>query len=303
MNHENQTESAYQVLLYYKYVPLENPDQFAKEHLKLCKELELKGRVLVSHEGINGTLSGTKEKTKAYISFMNEHPLFSDMPFKIDPHDGHAFRRLSVRPRKELVAWHLNESDDISPNELTGKHVSAKEFYQLLQQEDIVIIDGRNDFEYDLGHFQGAIRPEVRTTREFPKWIKENLNQYKDHKILTYCTGGVRCEKLSGLLLKEGFTNVVQLDGGIVTYGKDPEVQGQLFDGKCYVFDDRISVPINRVDEKIITHCHHCGKLAYQYVNCRNVTCDQRHIVCPECEQTHQHFCSTTCQEEQLARN
>lgn len=303
MNQEGINECAYQVLLYYKYVPLEDPVQFAKEHLQLCKELDLKGRVLVSHEGINGTLSGSKEQTKKYMNHMNNHPLFADMPFKIDEHTGHAFRRLSVRPRKELVAWHLDESEDVNPNQLTGQRISPKEFYNLLQEEDVIIIDGRNDFEYDLGHFQRAIRPAVRTTREFPAWIKENLSKYKNHKILTYCTGGIRCEKLSGLLLKEGFKDVMQLDGGIVTYGKDPEVQGKLFEGKCYVFDDRIGVSVNRVDEKIITHCLHCGKIADQYINCRNVTCDQRHIVCPDCEKTHEHFCSVSCKEEQLARS
>lgn len=297
------SEQPYQVLLYYKYVPIENPEKFAKEHLYFCKRIHLKGRILVSHEGINGTVSGTKENTERYMEYMKSHPLFSDMPFKIDVHHGHAFKKMHVRPRKELVAWNLDSEIDVDPNQLTGKHVLPKEFHQLLQQEDIVIIDGRNDYEYDLGHFRGAIRPDLKTTREFPKWVRENLSEHKDKKILTYCTGGIRCEKLSGFLLQEGFQDVVQLDGGIVTYGKDPEVQGELFEGSCYVFDDRISVPINQVNPTIITTCHHCGTPADQYINCHHVTCDQRHIVCPECLDTHQGYCSSACKEAQSTQS
>src|SRR5690606_24974437 len=111
-----------------------------------------------------------------------------------------------------------------------------KEFYEHLQRDDVVVIDARNDYEYDIGHFRGAIKPEVRTFREYPEWARKNLSQYKDKKVIMYCTGGIRCEKLSGFFLREGFKDVSQLDGGIVTYGKDPEVKGRLFDGKCYVF-------------------------------------------------------------------
>ncbi|KAA2302120.1 hypothetical protein FY526_21480, partial [Clostridioides difficile] len=117
-----------------------------------------------------------------------------------------------------------------------------KEFHEHLQRDDVIVIDGRNDYEYEIGHFRGAIRPDVESFREFPEWIRENLGDMKDKTIITYCTGGIRCEKLTGFMINEGFQDVAQLDGGIVTYGKDPEVQGHLFDGKCYVFDERISV-------------------------------------------------------------
>ncbi|SDY52591.1 UPF0176 protein [Thermoactinomyces sp. DSM 45892] len=292
------TEKPYLVILYYQYVPIESPEQFSKEHLHFCKRIHLKGRILVSYEGINGTVSGTQENIERYMEYMKSHPLFKNIQFKVDVHNGHAFKKMHVRPRKELVAWNLDPEIDVDPNQLTGKHVSPKEFHQLLQQDDVIIIDGRNDYEYDLGHFRGAIRPDLQTTREFPKWVRENLHEFKDKKILTYCTGGIRCEKLSGFLLKEGFQDVVQLDGGIVTYGKDPEVQGDLFEGSCYVFDDRISVPINRVHPTTITTCHHCGTKSDQYINCRNTSCDQRHIVCPQCLEEHQGYCSTNCKEQ-----
>jgi len=289
------TTNTYQVLLYYKYVPIENPELFAKQHLKFCQSLELKGRILVAKEGINGTVSGTIAHTNQYMEEMRKDPRFADMTFKIDSASGHAFKKMHVRPRNELVTFKLE--DDIDPNQLTGKHLSPKEFYEAMQQEDVIILDGRNDYEYDIGHFKGAIRPSVKSTREFPEWIRKNLSQYKDKKILTYCTGGIRCEKLSGVLLKEGFQDVCQLEGGIVTYGKDPETKGRLFEGKCYVFDDRIAVPINQVEDIIVGKCYHCGKPADQYINCANVTCDLRHISCDECKNEFDNYCSHQCKE------
>ncbi|WP_226375216.1 oxygen-dependent tRNA uridine(34) hydroxylase TrhO [Effusibacillus dendaii] len=283
----------YRVLLYYKYVPIENPEEFAAQHLAFCKELGLKGRILVAPEGINGTVSGTVEQTDRYIEEMRKDSRFADMVFKIDDADKPAFKKMFVRPKKELVTFRLEE--DIDPNQLTGKHLTPKEFYEAMQQDDVVILDGRNDYEYDIGHFRNAIRPEVKSFREFPKWIRENMSQYKDKKILTYCTGGIRCEKLSGFLLREGFKDVSQLEGGIVTYGKDPEVKGQLFDGKCYVFDERISVPVNQVEDVIVGRCHHCGKPEDRYINCANDLCHLQHICCEECEEKHQGFCSEEC--------
>ncbi|WP_018131030.1 oxygen-dependent tRNA uridine(34) hydroxylase TrhO [Effusibacillus pohliae] len=283
----------YRILLYYKYVHIDDPVRFAEEHLQFCKELGVKGRILVAEEGINGTISGTVEQTDTYMETLHNDPRFADMIFKIDEADDHAFKRISVRPRKELVTFRLEE--DIDPNQLTGKYLKPKEFFEMMQRDDVLILDGRNDYEYDIGHFRNAIRPGVRSFREFPEWIRQNLSQYKDKKILTYCTGGIRCEKLSGFLLKEGFKEVYQLEGGIVTYGKDPEVKGQLFDGKCYVFDERISIPINQVEDVIVGKCHHCGKPEDRYINCAYDPCHLQHICCPECEEKFQGFCSEEC--------
>jgi UPF0176 protein len=286
---------AYRILLYYKYVPINDPEAFAKAHLTFCQSLELKGRILVATEGINGTVSGTIEQTNTYMKMMHEDSRFHDMVFKIDETEGHAFEKMHVRPRNELVTFNLDT--DVNPNETSGKRLKPKEFYEALQQDDVLVLDGRNDYEYEIGHFRNAIRPDVKSSKEFPEWIRNNLAQYKDKKIITYCTGGIRCEKLSGLLLEEGFKNVSQLEGGIISYGKDPEVKGRLFDGKCYVFDNRISVPINQTEEdRIIASCYHCGNPADQYVNCANVTCDLRHISCPECLKKHQRYCSDQCQ-------
>lgn len=287
---------AYRVLLYYKFVPIDDPEQFAKDHLALCKDLELKGRILVAKEGINGTVSGRKENTDQYMNIMHQNPLFHDMVFKIDEHDGHAFKKMHVRPKKELVTFRVEK--ELDPNKKTGKYLSPKEFYELLQRDDVVVLDGRNNYEYDLGHFRGAIRPEVSSFREFPQWIRENMQQFKDKKIITYCTGGIRCEKLSAFMIEEGFEDVSQLEGGIVTYGKDPEVQGKFFDGKCYVFDQRISVPINRQNPVVVGKCCHCGTPSERYINCTYDFCHKHYICCENCEQEHQGYCSTTCQKK-----
>lgn len=201
-----------------------------------------------------------------------------------------------VRHKQELVTWRFEE--DVDPNQLSGKRLSPREFYEALQDEDVIVIDGRNDYEYEIGHFRGAIRPDVKASRDFPKWVRENISQFKDKKVLTYCTGGIRCEKFSGFLLQEGFQDVSQLEGGIVTYGKDDEVQGKLWDGKLYVFDERISVPVNRTDEDVvIATCYYCGKTEDRYVNCANPECNKQHVCCTECEVKHKRSCTKECLE------
>jgi len=269
----------YRVLLYYNYVHIEDPEGYAADHLAFCRNLGLKGRILVAQEGINGTVSGTVEQTDAYMEAMHTDPRFKDMVFKIDEHDGHAFKKMHVRPRKELVTLRLE--DDINPLETTGNHLSPKEFFEAMQEEDTVVIDARNDYEYDLGHFRGAIRPDIETFRELPDWIQENKEQFEGKKILTYCTGGIRCEKFSGWMLEEGFEDVSQLHGGIVSYGKDPVVQGELWDGRCYVFDERISVPINRKEHVIVGVDYFDGESCERYVKCANTDCN-RQILCSE---------------------
>lgn len=289
------TDTEYQILLYYKYVSIPEPDTFAEEHRALCNEIGLKGRIIVSREGINGTVSGTVNQTRAYMTAMHADERFADMPFKVDPYQGHAFKKLSVKIKAELVNLKLDE--DINPNELTGRRLSPPEFMEQLGQDNVVVLDGRNYYEYDLGHFRNAIRPEVKTFREFPEWIRENRELFEGRKILTYCTGGIRCEKLSGLLLREGFEDVSQLDGGIVTYGKDPDARGQYFDGKCYVFDERIGVPINQVEDIVVGECYHCGVPADKYINCEYPQCHRQHLVCPSCEEQFAGYCSTECHE------
>ena len=283
----------YRVLLYYNYTKIENPEQFAKEHLALCKSLGLKGRILVAEEGINGTASGTIEATQQYMDWMHNDERFKDTWFKIDESEGHAFRKMFVRPRKELVA--LNLEEDVDPLRLTGEYLDPKAFKEALLDEDTIVLDARNDYEYDLGHFRGAIRPDIRNFRELPEWIRENKEKFMDKKVVTYCTGGIRCEKFSGWFLREGVENVAQLHGGIATYGKDPEVKGEMWDGKMYVFDDRISVEINQVDKQIIGKDWFDGTPCERYINCGNPSCNRQMITSEENEAKHLGGCCYDC--------
>jgi len=283
----------YNVLLYYNYVQIDDPETFAAEHLAYCNELGLKGRILVAEEGINGTVSGTVEQTKKYMTKMHEDPRFADMAFKVDAHDGHAFKKMHVRHRPELVTLRLE--DDIDPKQTTGKHLSPEEFHEAMQDENTVILDARNDYEYDLGHFRGAIRPDIETFRELPEWVRENKDLIEGKRILTYCTGGIRCEKFSGWLVKEGFEDVAQLHGGIVTYGKDPHVQGELWDGRCYVFDERISVPINQKEHVIVGKDYFDGQPCERYVNCADPDCNKQIICSEENEHKYLRGCTHEC--------
>lgn len=287
------SQKPYRVLLYYMYVPIEDPEEFAKEHKAFCNELGLKGRILVANEGINGTVSGPVEQTDRYMEAMKQDPRFAEMVFKIDEADGHAFPKMKVRARSELVTLRLE--DDVNPNELTGKYLEPKEFFERLQDEDTIVLDARNDYEYDLGHFRGAIRPDIKNFRDLPDWVRENKELLGDKKIITYCTGGIRCEKFSGWLVKEGFEDVAQLHGGIVTYGKDPEVQGELWDGQLYVFDDRIGVPVNHKEHVIVGKDYYTGDPCERYVNCANPACNKKILCSEENEHKYMRSCSDEC--------
>ncbi|USK48301.1 rhodanese-related sulfurtransferase [Bacillus sp. CMF12] len=287
------SQKPYRVLLYYMYVPIEDPEEFAKEHKAFCNELGLKGRILVANEGINGTVSGPVEQTDRYMEAMKQDPRFAEMVFKIDEADGHAFPKMKVRARSELVTLRLE--DDVNPNELTGKYLEPKEFFERLQDEDTIVLDARNDYEYDLGHFRGAIRPDIKNFRDLPDWVRENKELLGDKKIITYCTGGIRCEKFSGWLVKEGFEDVAQLHGGIVTYGKDPEVQGELWDGQLYVFDDRIGVPVNQKEHVIVGKDYYTGDPCERYVNCANPACNKKILCSEENEHKYMRSCSDEC--------
>ncbi|WP_059103874.1 oxygen-dependent tRNA uridine(34) hydroxylase TrhO [Shouchella shacheensis] len=287
-------EREYQVLLYYHYTTIEEPEEFAADHLTFCKGLNLKGRILVAKEGINGTVSGLRADTEAYMEAMKKHPLFEGLIFKIDEEDQHAFKKMHVRPREELVTFRLNE-EDVDPRERTGTYLTPKEWKEAMQREDTVVIDARNDYEYDVGHFRGAVRPDIETFRDLPDWIRSNKEQFQNKKILTYCTGGIRCEKFSGWLKQEGFEDVSQLHGGIVTYGKDPEVQGELWDGQCYVFDERLTVPINHVNSTVVGKDYFDDEPCERYMNCANPDCNKQILASEENEHKHMRGCTSEC--------
>jgi len=294
--------SDYQVLLYYRYQPIAEPEAFVQEHWALCEELELLGRILIGHEGINGTVSGLTPQTERYMEVLKADERTRGIEFKVDPADEHAFRKLSIKLRSEIVRLGLEEDEDIVPSELTGKRLTPEEWLEAMQEEGVIILDGRNDYESALGRFAGAVCPDVGNFRDFPQWIRENMGHLKDRKVLTYCTGGIRCEKLSGFLLQEGFQDVSQLEGGIVTYGKDPVAQGRDFEGLCYVFDERIAVEVNHTDtHKIVSDCSKCGEPSARYRNCAWPDCNRQFFLCENCEEELGRFCCEACESAKLA--
>lgn len=256
------------VLLYYKYVELPDPVAFAAEHLEFCRELGLKGRVLVAGEGINGTLAGPEEATDQYQAWCRNHPLFVDMPFKINRAEANPFKRLSVKPRREIVTLGVEEPFDLA-NE-PENHLSPEEWKKAIEEEDVVLFDVRNDYETAVGRFKDAIRPPIGNFRELPEALKQ-YGHLKEKKVLMYCTGGIRCEKASALFRREGFKEVYQLDGGIITYGD--QVGADYWEGECFVFDERMMVPVGEEPAAPIAACAHTGELGAALINCRDDTC------------------------------
>lgn len=291
-------EHAFQVLLYYRYSSIPDPAAFAAEQRELCGNLGLRGRILIAREGVNGTVSGPIEATGRYMEALRGHPLLDGIEFKIDPADGHVFPKLSIKVRDEVVTLGLRQAGepDIDPNELTGKRLSPEQWKAALEAGDAIVLDARNAYETQLGHFRGALCPDVEHFRDFPRWIRENLQECKGRRILTYCTGGIRCEKLSGFLVREGFQDVSQLHGGIINYGKDAIARGDHFDGKCYVFDQRVGVDVNHTGERrILGRCARCDAPGERYLNCRNTSCNAQFFCCEACDAELGRFCKPAC--------
>lgn len=283
----------YQVLLYYHFTTILNSKAFLKKHLKYCKANNILGRIIVSKEGINGTICALKTETESYMSHLKSLEGFKNIEFKMDFSNTQIFKRISIKLKNELVTLSLD--DDINPLELTGKHLEPTSYLKMMKQPDVVILDARNAYEFDLGHFRGAVRPNIKTFKELPKWIQDNRHQFEGKKVLTYCTGGVRCEKFSGLLLREGIKDVYQLKGGIVTYGKDPIVLGARFDGLCYVFDPRIEIEINHVDPNVVGKDYFTHEPCERYVNCANPFCNKKMLCTRENEILHRASCCDIC--------
>lgn len=290
-------DAPFQILLYYLYAPLADPEAYGSAHRDLCARLGLKGRILIAPEGINGTVSGPLESTREYMRAMRDDPQTRAMEFKIDGAEGHVFPRLSIKLRSEVVTLGLGD-EDLQPWSLTGDYLDPPAWRSMMEEKNTVLIDARNDYEWELGHFEGAMLPEVASFRDLPDWIRANRQELEGRKIMTYCTGGIRCEKFSGFLKQEGFSDVYQLHGGIVAYGKDPGTRGEKFAGKCYVFDERIAVEVNRTaGAKIVSHCRHCGVPSDRYVNCAWLPCNEQHFGCPDCEAGRGRYCGPACAE------
>lgn len=283
----------YRVLLYYIYSPIENPEQYRQEHHLLCLRLNLLGRIIVAPEGLNGTVSGLTADCEAYMAELQADPRFAHTEFKVDEIDGHAFQKLHVRVKAEIVHSELS----VDPLRQTGIHLEPDQFRQLKNDPDVVLVDMRSNYEHEVGRFKGAITFDMENLRELPEHIAEieHLKQ-SGKKIITYCTGGIKCEKASAYLLAQGFENVYQLHGGIIKYGM--EAGGEDFDGECYVFDNRVTVPVNHVNPATVSACYRCGAPTSRMINCASPVCNNHITLCEACGDQHAGTCADSCKQD-----
>ena len=281
----------YCILLYYCYTKIDEPETFREQHHFLCLDLDLRGRIIIAPEGLNGTVSGLKDQCQQYMEHLHADPRFKEIEFKVEPYPSHAFQKLNVRLKPEIVNVGLPHVD---PAQGTGTYVEPQDFQDLKEQDDVVLLDVRSNYEHQLGKFKNAITLDIDNFRDFPQKLQE-LQHLKQKKVITYCTGGIKCEKASAFLLENGFENVYQLHGGIIKYGL--ETGGKDFDGKCYVFDNRVAATVNRVNPTVISQCHICGCHCDRMVNCANPICNKHLPICEQCGEALEGACSQACKE------
>ncbi len=289
----------YSVLAYYYIGHIENPEEEMARHKEFFKTRDFKGRIYISHQGINGQSSGSEAHAQEYIEWMRQDERFCGIDFKIHKADQHAFPKMTVKVRKQLVA--IDCEVDFSKR---GESLSPQAWKQKLEEkeEGTLLLDVRNDYEWDVGHFDGAELPKLKTFREFPSYAKE-LKEKVDPKttpVMMYCTGGIRCEFYSAVLKQEGFEKVYQLDGGVIGYGLEEGVDH--WKGKLFVFDDRLVVPITEETVAPISHCRHCGTSCDVYYNCANMDCNELFVSCLSCLKEHQGCCKGDCLEHGRVR-
>lgn len=292
--------SSYEIIIFYKYTPVADPVGFVRWMKETCEDIGIFGRILIAHEGINGTVEGTPEQIIEYGRRLHAQDgqagtfgNFSDVWFKSSPGTGTAFKKLRVKARSEIVTTGL--LNDVDPNAITGRHLAPEELKSWIEQgEEFEIIDMRNDYEYAVGRFAGSHESGMHNFRDLGA-VAEKFKDFKDKKVLTVCTYGVRCEKASGFLRQQGFNDVYQLDGGIGTYLK--KFPGQDFEGSLYVFDDRMTEQFTE-HYPIVGRCVACNKPSERFGNCAWDECHKQLIICTECSSSPV-WCSVDCQEQQ----
>lgn len=274
------------VILFYKFVPLSDPEAVQLWQRLLAERYNLKGRIIISRHGINGTLGGELDDVKAYVKETKLFVPFKKTVFKWSEAEGNVFPKLSVKVRPELVSFGAPYDITVDQNGVVngGKHLKPKEVNKLVaEREDVIFFDGRNAYEAEVGRFKNAIVPDVEYTRDFLNELSsDKYNSIKDKPVVTYCTGGIRCEVLSALMKKRGFKEVYQIDGGIVKYGEAYGDQG-LWEGSLYVFDGRMGLKFSD-QAKDIGKCSLCNKKTSNYDNCSNVACNKLILKCLDCQ-------------------
>jgi UPF0176 protein len=278
---------------FYRYFIIGNPHEFRDRIYQDWAALNCFGRIYVAREGINAQMSVPEHNFETFLQILAKYPIFHQIPIKYAIEDnGKSFYKLTIKVRDKLVADGLNgHAFDVTN---VGRHLSAEEFHTLVESGEHVVVDMRNHYESEIGHFKGAICPETDTFREGIDLVTDMLADRKDRKILLYCTGGIRCEKASAYLKHHGFTDVNQLHGGILEYArriKQLDLESN-FIGKNFVFDERLGESVNG---QVISHCHQCGTPCDVHVNCANELCHLLFIQCQECAQKYEKCCSAEC--------
>lgn len=280
---------------FYKYVALRNP-AFFRDHLYgLFQALGVLGRIYVAREGVNAQISVPEKHFDAFRTALNSIQFFQGMRLNLAiEDDGKSFFALIIKVRHKIVADGIDDPD-FDPSRY-GRHLSAAEFNAITDEPDTIVVDMRNHYESEVGHFEHAITPQVATFREELPYVADLLADHKDKKIVMYCTGGIRCEKASAYMRYRGFENVFQLEGGIIEYARQVKAN-QLpnkFIGKNFVFDERLG---ERISNEVIAHCHQCGAPCDDHVNCANAHCHILFIQCPDCRERFENTCSEQCRD------
>ncbi|SDR83609.1 UPF0176 protein [Gillisia sp. Hel1_33_143] len=283
-------------LSFYAYAKIGNPEVFRNFLFIGWDKMEVLGRIYVAHEGINAQLSVPAKRFDEFKAFIDDVYFLKDVRLNIAiEHDLKSFLKLKVKVRDKIVADGLNDASFDVRNK--GIHVDANKFNELLDDPNTILVDMRNHYESEIGHFKGAITPDVDTFRDSLDIIENDLKEHKEDKnLVMYCTGGIRCEKASAYYKHKGFKNVFQLEGGIIEYARQVDNQNldNKFIGKNFVFDHRRS---ERITEDVISNCHQCGKACDTHVNCANEACHLLFIQCEECAKAMDTCCSTECKE------
>lgn len=272
--------TVFKIILFYKYIDIDNPQKLMEEQRRICQKLGLLGRMIIAREGMNATLEGTEENIKKYCSHLLADPRFSETHIKISDGTGQAFPKLSIKVREEIVSSGV---DGLDWNKWRGKYILSEQLHDwIINGRKFYLVDMRNDYEQKAGYFENSILSNMKNFRDLPKLLPK-LKHLKGKTIVTVCTGGVRCEKASGFLVKNGFKKVYQLYGGIVTYMEKYPLEH--FKGSLYVFDNRLVMGFNLDDPKreIVGKCASCGKGSENYINCQDDFCHRHFICCTEC--------------------
>lgn len=288
------------IILYYIFTPLADPEAIRLWQRGLCERNNLKGRILISKHGLNGTVGGDIDDVKAYVKETKSYLPFKKIQFKWSDGEKDHFPRLSVKVRDEIVSFGAANELKVDENGVVGggKHLKPEQVHKLVQErgEDVIFFDGRNAHEAAVGKFKDAVVPDVRTSHDFIKELEsDKYNDIKDKPIVTYCTGGIRCEILSSLMKNRGFKEVYQIDGGIVKYGETYKDDG-LWEGSLYVFDDRMNVRFSD-KSKDIGECVHCKGNTSNYENCAIKSCNNLVLICERCA-TQKEVCSAVCEQK-----